>query len=59
MEMMRERTKAEVEMTLASDALGSPDIAPFSQLKRAGCFRTVGDKAVPGSRRESSRALQS
>ena len=40
MKIVRGRTKAEVEMTLASDALGSPDIAPFRQLRKAGCFGT-------------------
>ena len=56
MKTARGRTKGEVEMTLASDALGSPDIAPFCQLRKAGYFGTVGgrvDKAVPGSKGES------
>lgn len=56
MKIVRGRTKGEVEMTLASDALGSPDIAPFCQFRKAGCFGTVGggvDKAVPGSKGES------
>ena len=53
--IVRGRTKGEVEMTLASDALGSPDIAPSCQLEKAGCIGTVGggvDKAMPGSNGE-------
>ncbi len=56
MKIVRGRTKGEVETTLASDALGSPDIAPFCQLRKSGCLGTVGggvDKAVPGSKGES------
>ena len=38
MEIARGRTKGEVEMTLASDALGSPDIAPFLYVENSGLF---------------------
>ena len=55
MKIVQERTKGEVEMTLASDALGSPDIVAFCRSKKSGYFGTFGggvDKAVPGNKSE-------
>ena len=39
LEIVRERTKGEVEMTLASDALGPPDIAPLLWSESWAVFR--------------------
>ena len=42
MMIVQGRTRGEVEMTLASDALGSPDIAPFLWAKGSrDCLGTV------------------